>query len=376
MATERESGPRENAPRTPRTPPATSATSSPRPADAPGIPGPPAAPDAADRLNLLAGGFMEAKILLAGVELGIFDHLDRDRGATADEAAVAVAGDPRGVEILLDALAAIEVVQKRDGRYRNRAEYADLLRTDRGGHFAWMLRHRNRVFRNWALLEDRITGRAPVTDDDRAILSDPRQNESFIRAMYVGGSKMAPALIDAIDLDGVRVAADLGGGPGHYLAEMARRSPELEPWLIDLPLTLEVARRVQAGSGVAARIRYLTWDFFAEPPPDGLPQLDLVLISAVLHAEGPDENRTLLQKLAPFLSPGGRIVVQENTVEEDRSRPREGALFAVNMLAGTPRGRTYTPGEIRAWGAEAGLEFVSERRLTPRHFLVEMRRPA
>jgi len=342
------------------------------PAEAPDVPGPSAA---ADRLNQLTGAFMEAKILLAGVELGIFDHLDLERGATADEAAAGVGGDPRGVEILLDALAAIEVVEKRDARYHNRAEYAELLRTDRGGHFAWMLRHRNRVFRNWALLEDRITGRAPVKDEERAILSDPRQNESFIRAMYVGGSKMAPAVIDAIDLAGVRVAADLGGGPGHYLAEMARRSPDLEPWLIDLPLTLEVARRVQAGSGVAARIRYLEWDFYAAPPPDALPLLDLVLISAVLHAEGPDENRALLRKLAPFLSPGGRIVVQENTVEEDRSRPREGALFAVNMLAGTPRGRTYTPGEIRAWGDEAGLEFVSERRLTPRHVLVEMRRP-
>ena len=330
---------------------------------------------AADRLNQLAGSFMEAKILLAGVELGIFDHLDLERGATASEAASSIGGNLRGVEILLDALAAIEVVAKRGDRYHNRPEYETLLRTDRGGHFAWMLRHRNRVFRNWALLEDRITGRAPVTDEDRAILSDPRQNESFIRAMYVGGSKMAATVIDAIALTDVRTAADLGGGPGHYLAEMARRSPAIEPWLIDLPLTLEVARRVQAGSVVAERIRYLPWAFFSDPAPDALPLFDLVVISAVLHAEGPDENRMLLKKLYPFISPGGRIIVQENTVEEDRSLPREGALFAVNMLAGTPRGRTYTPGEIRSWGESAGLEFVSQRRLTPRHLLVELRRP-
>lgn len=316
---------------------------------------------------------MEAKILLAGVELGIFDHLEG--GATVPDVAARVGGNLRGVEILLDALAAIEVVEKRGDRYHNQPHYEGLLRTDRGGHFAWMLRHRNRVFRNWALLEDRITGRVPVTDEDRAILNDPRQNESFIRAMYVGGSKMAATVIDAIALTDVRVAADLGGGPGHYLAEMARRSPAIEPWLIDLPLTLEVARRVQAGSDVAGRIRYLPWDFFADPAPDALPLLDLVLISAVLHAEGPDQNQKLFRKLYPFIAPGGRVIVQENTVEEDRSRPREGALFAVNMLAGTPRGRTYTPGEIRDWGEGAGLEFVSGRRLTPRHLLVELRRP-
>lgn len=335
-------------------------------------PAPVERPSPVDELNALSADFMKAKILLAGAELGVFDHLDG--GAPAESVAAAIGGDLRGTQILLDALCAIEILRKRDGRYANRPEFEPFLRSDWGSHFRWMLRHRNRVFRNWALLEDRITGRDPVTDESRALLSDPVANENFIRAMYAGGARMAPAVVDAIDLDGVRIAADLGGGPGHYLAEMARRAPQLEPWLVDLPLTLETARRIQGGSDVQARLRYLAWDFYRDPAPPGLPPFDLIFVSAVLHAEGPDENRALLAKLAPLVPAGGRLIVQENVVDPDRTRPQDAALFAVNMLAGTPRGRTYTVEEIRGWGEAAGFSFVSERAAGPRHHLIEMRK--
>ena len=336
------------------------------------IPNTPAPSLGPEQILQLARGFMEGKVLLAAATLGVFDQLEG--GAESADVAAKIGGSVRGTEILLDALAAIGLIEKRGGRYFNRPECESLLRSDRDASFLGMLRHLNHVFRNWALLEDRITGKTPAPDESRAILDDPVANENFIRAMYAGGRQLAPMLCDALDLTGVRVAADLGGGPGHHLAEMARRSPLLEPWLVDLPLTLEVARKVQAGSDVASRLHYAEWNFYRDPAPGGLPAFDLVLVSAVLHAEGPEENVALLRKLAPLMASGGRVIVHENTVEEDRTRPKEAALFAINMLAGTPRGRTYTQEEIRAWGEAAGFSFVSGRRIGPRNCLVEMRK--
>jgi SAM-dependent methyltransferase len=323
-----------------------------------------------DRLLQITAGFMDAKVLLAGAELGIFDHLGRD-GATAADVAQAIEGDPRGTEILLDALVAIEILRKESGRYHNLDELEPFLLSESPTHFRGMLRHRNRVFRNWALLEDRITGKDPVSPG-RELLQDPVLNANFIEAMYAGGQRQAPTVIDHVPLQGVRTVADLGGGPGHYLAEMASRSPAIEPYLVDLPLTLAVARRILARTDVFSRIRFVEWDFYRVATPPSLPPLDLVFVSAVLHAESPENNLDLLKRIHPLVAPGGRVVVQENMVEGDRTRPKDAALFAINMLAGTPGGRTYTEAEIRDWGEEAGFRFAGCERLGPRSSLLTL----
>jgi SAM-dependent methyltransferase len=325
-----------------------------------------------DRLLQIVSGFMEAKVLLAGAELGVFDHLGHD-GATAAEVARAISGDPRGTEILLDALAAIEVLHKESGHYHNLPEFEHFLLSDGPAHFLGLLRHRNRMFRTWALLEDRITGKQSA-DPRREILEDPETNANFIQAMYAGGMRQAPAVIDHLDLKGVRTVADLGGGPGHYLAEMARRSPSLEPYLVDLPLTLGVARRILAQTEVFGRLRFVEWDFYRDSEPPPLPPFDLVFVSAVLHSESPERNRDLLRRVFPLVAPGGRIVVQENMVEGDRTQPKEAALFAINMLTATPGGRTYTEIEIRGWGEEAGFRFEGCERLGPRSSLLTLRK--
>lgn len=324
-----------------------------------------------ERLQRIATGFMQAKILLAAAELGLFDALAPD-GADAVHVCAALDADPRGVEILLDALVAMEILTKEAGRYRLPAELEPWLLDDGETHFAAQLRHRNHMFRGWAALEDRVLGRpAPrAQDTPRTVIEDERANDAFIRAMFAGGRRQAPAIVDRLPLEGARRVADLGGGPGHYLMEMARRDAALEPWLIDLPLTLETARRVLAGRDEAARVRMISWDFYDDPAPSELPAFDLLFLSQVIHAESPQRNRALLGKLRPLLAPGGRLVIHENVVGPDRTSPPEAALFAVNMLAMTDAGRTYTEAEIGIWLREAGFVMETVERLSGRSVLI------
>jgi len=44
-------------------------------------------------------------------------------------------------------------------------------------------------------------------------------------------------------------------------------------------------------------------------------------------------------------------------MDNDRTGPVEGALFAVNMLVNTTGGNTYTESEIISWFENAGLIF-------------------
>ncbi len=130
-----------------------------------------------------------------------------------------------------------------------------------------------------------------------------------------------------------------------------------------------------ADSPVFPRIRFVEWDFYNAEPPAGLPRFDLVYVSSVLHAESPERNRALLARVFPLVAPGGRVVVQEHVAEPGRTVPTEAALFAVNMLASTPAGRTYTEEEIVSWGEAAGFVRETGERLSGRSYLVRMRRP-
>jgi hypothetical protein len=56
--------------------------------------------------------------------------------------------------------------------------------------------------------------------------------------------------------------------------------------------------------------------------------------------------------------PGGRIVIRDHVMEPDRTEPRDGAIFAVNMLVNTEGGSTYTYEEIRNWLETAGFANV------------------
>ncbi len=71
---------------------------------------------------------------------------------------------------------------------------------------------------------------------------------------------------------------------------------------------------------------------------------------------GPDGNVALFRKVHDALVPGGRIVIRDHVMSPDRTAPRAGALFAVNMLVGTEEGGTFTLEEIASWLVEAGFE--------------------
>jgi SAM-dependent methyltransferase len=322
------------------------------------------------RLETIAHGFIEAKILLTAAELRLFDAL-RPPGATAP----VVGGELRGVEILLDALVAMEIVAKEGERYRNRAEYEPHLLEEARDCYPARLRHSNHLFRGWARLEERITGRREAAGGERSVVSEPATNRNFIQAMYAVGAAGAPAVVDRIDLSGVASVVDLGGGPGHYLREIGHRLPAATLYLVDLPLTLETARDLLRHQGDGGRVQRVAWDFYHAPPPPVLPPVDLIFFSQVIHAETPEHNRALLRALYPLVAPGGRLIVHENVVDPGRTTPKEAALFAVNMLAMTPGGRTYTEQEIAAWGEAAGFLCEGGERIHARSYLLTLRRP-
>ncbi|MCX5857679.1 MAG: methyltransferase, partial [Deltaproteobacteria bacterium] len=79
----------------------------------------------------------------------------------------------------------------------------------------------------------------------------------------------------------------------------------------------------------------------------------VVLLSQILHAEGPDESRKLVRKAASALQPGGLIVIHEFILDNTMDGPLHPALFALNMLLGTPAGQAYSEEQLKEMLAKA-----------------------
>ena len=315
-------------------------------------------------IRALSNGYQGAAVLFAALELGLFEALEKGSYEAA-ELASQLGLELRGIEVILDALVTLTLLHKEGGRYSNSEEASRFLLEAAPQSLVAILKHRALVARRWMRLAETVKRGLPV-DEGPSVLRDEAANRSFIKGMaQASRSRIAPVLAQ-LPLAEVEVMVDIGGGPAVYLCEALRGRPKMRGILVDLPLTLGVAAEEIEARGMTGRIDLVACDFYHEPLSLQA-QADLVLVSQVLHAEGPKENQALLQRIARIVAPGGHLAVVENMVQHhDRSRPAAGALFAVNMLAGTERGRTYSAEEISQWMEAAGLEVgpcqeISER---------------
>jgi hypothetical protein len=71
----------------------------------------------------------------------------------------------------------------------------------------------------------------------------------------------------------------------------------------------------------------------------------------------------MLKRAADALVSHARIVIQDFILEPDKTAPKSGALFALNMLVGTKAGSSYSEPEYREWLETAGFREVQRIRL-------------
>jgi predicted O-methyltransferase YrrM len=307
----------------------------------------------AENMLALARNFMECRILLSAAELDLFTLLAREP-LTAGEVTKHLKGDERAVTILLDAAAAMGFLKKHGGRYRCEPDIAALLSADAPESVLAMVLHSAALWPSWAELTGMARGDAAARTRALTPRGDTSQR-AFIGAMHVVGRGRAAAMVAAIDPGPARALLDVGGASGTYTIAFLTASPQLKATLFDLPPVIEMARERIGAAGLADRVRLVAGDFDTDELPGGH---DLVLLSAIIHQNSPRQNVELYRKVWRALAPGGRLVIRDHVMSPDRTDPREGAVFAVNMLVRTAGGSTYTFEEISDGLVEAGFERV------------------
>jgi hypothetical protein len=301
----------------------------------------------------LSRNFMECRLLLTGAELDIFTRLAEP--ASSMDLAEKQRWHERPLTVLLDGLTAMGLLIKKDGLYRTENGLLPFLRSDSPRTVLPMIRHAATIWKNWSNLTPIITETGGV-ERIPGSFDDPNDQKAFIGAMHVVGSMHAPKVIEAINPGSARRLIDVGGGSGTYTIAFLQACPEMSATLFDLPEVVEMGRERITKASLMDRVTVAAGNFYTEALPPGH---DLALVSAIIHMNSTEQNIGLYEKIFDALVPGGRIVIRDHVMKPDHTAPKSGALFAVNMLVGTPGGGTYTYDEIKTGLTAAGFENVN-----------------
>jgi hypothetical protein len=304
------------------------------------------------QLREMAQGFRQAQILLTCLDLGVFEALD-GRRATASEVATAVGADARGVGLLLNAASALELLEKREGRFANTALAETCLTPGRPGTMAASLRLQRAFYRRWGRLADAVrSGQRPEEDRHDEQADDWVRN--FVYGLYNMARLAAPVVAEALILPQDRPlrVIDVGGCHAAYSLALARRHPLLTATVFELPAVVPFAHEIIAQAGLADRVTVQAGDFQQEGLGHGY---DVALVFGVLNGEPPERRPALIRKVYDCLSPGGWIVLRDFVLDPDRARPPEAAIFALQMLLATEAGGLDTSDDWAHWLVEAGF---------------------
>ncbi|MCL5125884.1 MAG: acetylserotonin O-methyltransferase [Deltaproteobacteria bacterium] len=308
-----------------------------------------------EKILQLGSAFWANKILLTAAELNLFSKFDKGP-KTVDDLCQSEGWSPRGLTILLDALAAMGLLSKSPyDRYSTPKSLVNLLADDGRDSVLPMLLHMAHLWKSWTDLPEIVRGEKSSYGAGSHKWSD-KEIDAFIGAMDVIARNVAiPIIGDLVDVDRFERLLDIGGGPGTYTAAFLSKNPKMTATIFDRPNVIEIAKRRLKEKGLISRVQFVEGDFNSDPLPNGH---DLVWGSAVIHSNSRDQNRKLFKKVYAALSTGGRFLLRDHFLDKTRTEPVEGALFAVNMLAVTEAGNCYTFDEVKEDLVAAGFHDV------------------
>jgi ubiquinone/menaquinone biosynthesis C-methylase UbiE len=266
--------------------------------------------------------------------------------------------DTRALTRVLDCLVTLDFVSKDEsGRYRPKGS-GRMLSIDHEQTVLPMARHLAHTWNNWHYLTESVRrGENPYQQHVTNLESE--EQEAFIGAMHVVGRELSREIASEYDASFAHCLLDIGGGSGVYSIAFLQANPGLRAVIFDLDQVIPLSKEFITRQGLQDRVQFVAGDFYAHELPSGC---DLALLSAIIHQNSRQENRELFSKIYRALEPGGRILIRDHIMDETRTQPAAGAMFALNMLANTLGGDTYTLPEVREDLEHAGFANINDLR--------------
>ena len=303
----------------------------------------------------VVNSFRTSRLILSAIELRIFDTLSAKSLASQDIAS-ALGTDSKATDRLLNAITGTGLLIKGNGYFSNSA-FAEKFLVSSSASFMRGLDHLVGLWTTWSTLTDAVKAGKTVSAAEKHEINERGQDwlESFIAAMHARGVAQGRELASLTDLSGTHKTLDVGGGSGAFTFAFIEKDPAITGVIMDLPNVIPITRKYIEEAGLMDKVTTVAGDYLQDDFGNGF---DLVLMSAIIHINNPEENSLLIRKGADALQPGGQLVIMDHVMNGERTEPFNGALFAINMLVGTRHGDTYTEQQYIGWMQDAGLKDI------------------
>lgn len=294
-------------------------------------------------------------ILLAALELDVFDTLAEIGPSTIDVIARRLDVSEPHLGSLLDALVALGLLDQFRDVYAANDTTMRYLTTDGPASMVGLIPVAPGPHENWTRLADTVRAGRPSTpiDDDPAAFYVPLVEGTFT-TMWRCATR-ADLKIRYSALGAPRVL-DLGAGGAPWAIAVLEACPGGSAVVNDLAGVIDVARAKAGEFGVADRCEFREGDFHEiDLEPDNY---DLVVLSHVCRTEGPEGARHLIGRSYRALKPEGRLLLTDYFVDPERKFNPHAVLMGTTMMTSTVNGFPITNDQACTWMREAGFEAI------------------
>lgn len=300
----------------------------------------------------ISGAYWKTCVLHAAVKLDIFTAIG-DKQLDAQSVAGELKADINGTERLLNALAAMKLLNKADGNFSNTESGATFLSKKSREYIGYMIMHHHFLMESWSRLDEAVRMGKQVRP--RKSFDDPVQREAFLMGMFNNAMLIAPRLVKEVDISDKKHLLDLGGGPGAYAVHFCMENPNIKATVFDLSPTRPFAEKIIRQFKMDKRIYFQEGNYVEQ---DIAGEYDVVWMSHILHGEGPEVCMEMILKAVSCLETGGMIIIHDFFLDDSMSTPLFPALFSLNMLLGTSSGQSYTQSQVTDMLQKAGLKNI------------------
>ncbi|MCP4581305.1 MAG: hypothetical protein GY839_06780 [candidate division Zixibacteria bacterium] len=293
---------------------------------------------------------IQARSLMAGVRLGIFEAFDQE-GRTAECLAQKLSLDSECLRLLLEVLVCAGYISRDKDVYSlTERSKSTLLQSSPIRLTGWMEYN----YIHWRVidkLEDVIKSGKGI--DPNFMLRSPAEWAVCQQAML---ETARPAARDIAALVPVKEGAlkmlDIGGSHGLYGAMICRLHPPLHSEVLELPEAVEHARKLAVQEGIDDVVKHRSGDALTDDLGDGN---DLVFLGNIIHHFQPDIIRQLLIRLKTSMTKGGTVAIWEFKYPD----PGSSADIIGNGLSLffrlTSNARCYRADDYIEWLKQAGF---------------------
>jgi len=303
---------------------------------------------------------IQAKLLMTGIELGIFDALEDFR--PAEDIAVALNTHPANTRRFLDALVTIGLLEKKADLFKNRPLVSTFLVTTAASCIGTLLKSVEQMCVNPLADLRGMIQNGPVPETETPDIASEALWAEVTRASAAWvtngdmGVKMAAMLSELPEFPGFRRMLDLGGGHGMFTLYFVQAHPEMTGVVFDRPAVVAVAGEFIQEYGMEGRVSVLAGDYLTDPIGGGY---DLIWASSTLNFALPDID-PLVTKVFEALNPGGVFITFQDGLTHKGTRPEVMLGFLAEAMR-MDRDFSFRQGQIADAMLRCGFRSVRSR---------------